>query len=139
MKNLFKNLFLFSLILLSFDSFGQKIDTVNLNSYFKDFVGGFSVYDLKTNKHIQYNAEHCKIRFSPCSSFKIPNSLIGLETGVISDTGFIIKYDSILHPKDSVLLANEPFKYWYQDLSLKSAYKYSCVWYYQRVSKESGQ
>lgn len=138
MKNLFKNLFLFSLILLSFDSFGQKIDTVNLNSYFKDFVGGFSVYDLKTNKHIQYNAEHCKIRFSPCSTFKIPNSLIGLETGVISDTGFVIKYDSILHPKDSIHLANEPFKYWYQDLSLKMAYKYSCVWYYQELARRVG-
>jgi beta-lactamase class D len=62
-----------------------------------------------------------------------------LESGVISDTGFIIKYDSILHPKDAFHLANEPFKYWYQDLSLKRAFKYSCVWYYQELARRVGQ
>ena len=113
-----KKIVLYSLILLTFDSFGQKMDAINLKSYYGDFVGGFSIYDLKTDKYIQYNTEHCKKRFSPFSTFKIPNSLIGLETGVIPDTGFIIKYDSKLHPKDSFLLANEPFKNWYQDLSL---------------------
>jgi len=134
-----KQIVLFSLILLTCDLFGQKIDTIDLKSYYGAFVGGFSIYDLKTDKYIQYNIEHCKKRFSPCSSFKIPNSLIGLETGVISDTGFIIKYDSILHPKDSFKLANEPFKYWYEDLSLKRAFKYSCVWYYQELARRVGQ
>jgi len=134
-----KQLLIFCLICLSIDFFGQKVDTINLKSYFGDFVGGFSIYDLKTDKYIQYNPEHCKTRFSPCSTYKIPNSLIGLETGVISDTGFIIKYDSILHPKDSYHLANEPFKYWYQDLSLKRAFKYSCVWYYQELARRVGQ
>ncbi len=134
-----KRILIFSLIFLSFDLFGQKTDTINLKSYFGDFVGGFSVYDLKTDKYIQYNSAHCRSRFSPCSTFKIPNSLIGLETGVISDTGFIIKYDSLLHPKDSFHLANEPFKYWYQDLSLKKAFKYSCVWYYQELARRVGQ
>lgn len=134
-----KQIVLYFLILLTFDLFGQKIDSINLQSYYGDFVGGFSIYDLKTDNYIQYNPEHCKKRFSPCSTFKIPNSLIGLETGVIADTGFIIRYDSILHPKDSFKLVNEPFKYWYQDLSLKRAFKYSCVWYYQELTRRVGQ
>ena len=134
-----KQIVLYFLILLTFDLFGQKIDSINLKSYYGDFVGGFSIYDLKTDNYIQYNPEHCKKRYSPCSTFKIPNSLIGLETGVIPDTGFIIKYDSKLHPMDSFLLANEPFKYWYQDLSLKRAIKYSCVWYYQELARRVGQ
>lgn len=134
-----KHLLIFSLILLSFDLFGQNIDTIDLKSYYGDFAGGFTVYDLKSDKYTQYNIEHCKKRFSPCSTFKIPNSLIGLETGVIADTGFIIKYDSKIHPKDSFLLVNEPFKYWYQDLSLKKALKYSCVWYYQELARRVGQ
>jgi beta-lactamase class D len=134
-----KQILLFSLILLTSNLYGQKIDTVDLKSFYGDFAGGFSIYDLKTNTYIQYNTEHCKQRFSPCSTFKIPNSLIGLETGVIADTAFIIKYDSIRHPKDSVLMANEPFKYWYQDLSLKRALKYSCVWYYQELARRVGQ
>lgn len=134
-----KHLLIYSLILLTFDSFGQKIDTIDLKSYYGNFVGGFSIYDLKTDKYIQYDTEHCKKRFSPCSTFKIPNSLIGLETRVIADTGFVIKYDSILHPKDSFQLANEPFKHWYEDLSLKRAIKYSCVWYYQELARRVGQ
>jgi len=134
-----KYLLIYSLILLTFDSLGQKIDTIDLQSYYGDFIGGFSIYDLKTDNYIQYNPEHCKKRFSPCSTFKIPNSLIGLETGVIADTGYVIKYDSILHPKDSFQLANEPFRHWYEDLSLKRAIKYSCVWYYQELSRRVGQ
>jgi len=134
-----KQILLNSFILLTINLFGQNIDTINLKSYYGDFAGGFSIYDLKTDKYIQYDIEHCKKRFSPCSTFKIPNSLIGLESGVISDTGFVIKYDSKLHPKDSILLASEPFKHWYQDLSLKSAFKYSCVWYYQELARRVGQ
>ncbi len=134
-----KKLCIFILIFLSFNSFGQQIDTIDLKKYFGDFVGGFCIYDLKTNKTTQYNPEHCNKRFSPCSTFKIPNSLIGLETGVISDTGFIIKYDSILHPRNLELLGLYPFKYWFNDLSLNRAFKYSCVWYYQELARRVGQ
>ena len=119
-----KKLLLFSLFFLTFNSFGQKIDTVNLKTYFGEYIGGFSVYNLKTDSYIQYNIEHCKKRFSPCSTFKIPNSLIGLETGIIPDTGYIIKYDSVSHPRDLEMLKREPFKYWFQDLSLKLLHAY---------------
>lgn len=134
-----RKLLIYSFILLTFDSFGQKADTTDLNSLFESFTGGFAIYDLKTDKYTQYNPEHCKKRFSPCSTFKIPNSLIGLETGVIKDTAFIIRYDSKRHPLDSAQLTREPFKYWYQDLSLKRAFKYSCVWYYQELARRVGE
>jgi len=127
------------LILLTFDLYSQKNDSIDLKPYFGDFVGGFCIYDIKTDYYIQYNPIHCNKRFSPCSTFKIPNSLIGLESGVIADTGYIIKYDSILHPIDSLKLANEPFKHWFEDLSLKSAFKYSCVWYYQELARRVGK
>ncbi len=134
-----KHLLIYGLILMSLTSFGQSIDTVDLKAWYGNFEGGFSIYDLKTDRYIQYNTVHCKKRFSPCSTFKIPNSLIGMETGVIADTGFIIKYDSKVLPEDSFRLATEPFKYWYQDLSLKRAFKYSCVWYYQELARRVGQ
>jgi beta-lactamase class D len=118
--------------------FGQPVDTVDLKSHFGGHVGGFSVYSFQTDIYVQYNVELCKKRLSPCSTFKIPNSLIGLETGVVPDTGFIIKYDSLLHPRDAGMLNTEPFKYWFQDLSLKMAFKYSCVWYYQELARRTG-
>lgn len=133
-----KRILIFYFILLAFDSFGQKTFTVDLTSDYAGFVGGFSVYDLRTGRTVQYNPEHCKKRFSPCSTFKIPNSLIGLQTSVIADTAFVIRYDCIRHPKDSLKLANEPFKHWFQDLSLRNALKYSCVWYYQELARRVG-
>ncbi|MFN8256177.1 MAG: penicillin-binding transpeptidase domain-containing protein [Bacteroidales bacterium] len=130
---------LLSMVLFTFSLFGQKKEVIDLKSFYGNFTGGFCIYDIKTDKYIQYNPEHCKIRFSPCSTFKIPNSLIGLETGVIPDTAFVIKYDSIRHPKDANNMETEPFKHWYEDLSLKNAFKYSCVWYYQELARRVGQ
>lgn len=117
----------------------QVRDTVDLGDLFGGRQGGFSALNLKTNRMVLYNPAHCARRFSPCSTFKIPNSLIGLETGVAPDTGFIIKYDSLRHPKDSVMLKSEPFRFWFQDLSLKSAFKYSCVWYHQELARRIGR
>jgi beta-lactamase class D len=44
-----------------------------------------------------------------------------------------------LHPPDAAILQTEPFKFWFQDLSLKRAFKYSCVWYYQELARRVGQ
>lgn len=134
-----KKLGFFILIIISINLYGQKCDTIDLTNYFGNFNGGFVVLDLKSGDKSIYNPTHCRTRFSPCSTFKVPNSLIGLETGVISDQNFVIKYDSILHPKDPKLMSSEPFKYWFQDLTLKQALKYSCVWYYQELARRVGE
>jgi beta-lactamase class D len=133
-----KNLMLFCLFVFTASVYGQTIDTVDLQSHFGGHAGGMSIYSFKTDKYIQYHTGHCKKRLSPCSTFKIPNSLIGLETGIVPDSGFVIKYDSVLHPRDPELLRTEPFKYWFQDLSLKKAFQYSCVWYYQELARRIG-
>jgi beta-lactamase class D len=106
-----KNLLLSFFIVLSLNSSGQKVNSVDLKSLFGEYTGGLCVFDLNKNEFTLYNPEHCKTRFSPCSTFKIPNSLIGLESGVIPDTGFVIPYDPVLHPRDSVMALNEPFRY----------------------------
>lgn len=136
-----KQLTILIFTLLSLNLFGQEIEVVNLEKHFGSFTGGFSVYDLKTGKYFKYNPNHCKKGFSPCSSSKIMNSLIGLESGVIKDTSFVINYDSVLHPreKNNHLLTREPFKHWFEDLSLKEAFKYSCVWYYQELARRVGE
>jgi beta-lactamase class D len=134
-----KSLLTLCLCLMILPIVGQQIDTVNLKRYFGQFEGGFSLYDQSTNTYTKYNPTHCATGFSPCSTFKIANSLIGLQSGVIPDSGFVIKYDSARHPLDSIKLATEPFKHWYEDLSLKRAFKYSCVWYYQELARRVGK
>ena len=78
-------LILYIIICLSFDSFAQKskdnIELIDLKQQYAGFTGGFSILELKTGKKFLYNPELCATRFSPCSTFKIANSLIGLETG----------------------------------------------------------
>jgi beta-lactamase class D len=133
-----KMFFLFSLLALTVSAFGQHVDTIDLKSFFGAHTGGFSVYSFRTNRYLQYNVDQCKKRFSPCSTFKIPNSLIALETGVVPNSGFIIKYDSVLHPRDTGMVHSAPFQDWFQDLSLKQAFQYSCVWYYQELARRIG-
>jgi beta-lactamase class D len=67
-------------------------------------------------------------RKSPCSTFKIPNSFIGLETGVIPDTSFVLKWDGVRRPREE----------WNRDHDLRSAMKHSVVWFYQELARRVG-
>ena len=90
--------------------------------------GSFVLYDLKYNHYIFYNPAQYHQKFIPVSTFKICNSLIGLETGVIKDETFVIKWDSVKQPIPS----------WNKDQNLNSAFKNSCVWYYQELARRVG-
>jgi beta-lactamase class D len=85
--------------------------------------------DVGANKHICYNKPQCEKRLSPCSTFKIPNSLIGLETGVVQDENHVFKWDG----------TRRPIEPWNQDHSLQSAISNSVVWYYQELAARVGE
>jgi beta-lactamase class D len=70
----------------------------------------------------------CAERVSPCSTFKIPNSLIGLETGVIAGADFVIPWDGVKRDREE----------WNRDHTLASAIKVSAVWYYQELARRVG-
>jgi beta-lactamase class D len=108
----------------------------DLRQYFKETEGCFALYDLKGARYLRYNEERCRRRFSPFSTFKIPNSLIGLETGVIKDAEFVIPWDRVKYPPEN--WDTEPFKHWGQDHSLRTAIKYSVVWYYRELASRVG-
>lgn len=112
----------------------NKKQTTEINSDFKKYYdkynveGTFALYDQKKNKYILYNPEQFRKEFTPASTFKICNSLIGLETGVIKDENTVIKWDGIQR--------NNPN--WNSDQDLKTAFKNSTVWYYQELAKRVG-
>ena len=58
-------------------------DKLELDTYFRDLKGAFVLYLLKGERYARYHPAQCAERFLPASTFKILNSLIGLETGVI--------------------------------------------------------
>jgi beta-lactamase class D len=110
----------------------------DLASYFKPFpAGAFVLYDLKRNSYTRYDEARCRERFSPFSTFKIPNSLIGLDTGVISGPEHVIKWDRQRYPPhDEDTL---PFKDWWQDQTLRTAIRRSVVWYYRELANAVGR
>lgn len=91
--------------------------------------GCFMLYDNSKGTFKVYNLARAKERFLPASTFKIFNSLVGLETGVIKDTGMVIKWDGVKRPVDD----------WNQDLSMAQAFRYSAVNYYQEVARQVGR
>ncbi len=100
-----------------------------LAKYFQGFEGAFVLYDLNRNRYNRYNPERCAERFLPASTFKIMNSLIGLETGVIQDENHVIKWDGTEYKIPS----------WNQDHTLKTAIQNSAVWYYQELARRVGK
>ena len=60
----------------------QEVEYPDLGRFFEGFRGTFVILDVGQNKHIRYNKEQGEKRLTPCSTFKILNSLIGVETGV---------------------------------------------------------
>ena len=91
--------------------------------------GSFVLYNQNADSYIYYNKPLTTEMYSPASTFKICNSLIGLETGVIKDADFVIPWDSI----------ERSYYVWNQDTDLKSAFKNSTVWYYQELARRVGK
>lgn len=116
---------------------GVAAHAQDLSGFFKGVKGAFVLYDTNTNRYVRYNVERCREKFSPKSTFKIPNSLIGLETGVIKDADFVIQWNKQKYPPQANWNA-EPFVHWGKDHTLRSALKYSVLWYYRELALSVG-
>lgn len=104
----------------------------DLGKYFDGFTTGtFVMYDVAADKYVIYNEPQSKKRLSPCSTFKIYNSLIGLETGVLDqeDVYTLYKWNGVKYN----------FPYWNHDHTLASATRESVVWYFQELAAHIGQ
>ncbi len=117
---------------------GSSAKAQDISSYFKDTVGAFVLYDMKRDRYIRHNEARCRTRFSPKSTFKIPNSLIGLETNVIRDADFVIGWNRAKYPPQPNW-NQEPFIHWGRDHTLRSAFKHSVVWYYRELALRVGE
>lgn len=101
----------------------------DFSKYFEGYSGAFVLYDVANRYYIRHNEEQCKKRLSPCSTFKIPNSLIALEIGVVTDENFPLKWDGTKHWLES----------WNKDHTLKTAFANSVVWYYREIARRIGE
>jgi beta-lactamase class D len=115
----------------TFTSTAAPIEEIKpeLENYFQGFTGAFALYDLNHNRYIRYNPARCAERFLPASTFKIMNSLIGLESGVVPNENFVISWDGTPYEIPT----------WNQDHTLKTALQNSAVWYYQELARRVGK
>ncbi len=89
--------------------------------------GTIMIMDQRTGTMTGYNKTLWDTGYLPASTFKIANSLIGLETGVI-DTGTIFKWKG----------EKRRLPQWEKDLSVAEAFRVSCVPCYQEVARKIG-
>lgn len=118
-------------LIASCNSNNVTIDN-SLKKFFDDnhVQGTFGLFNNGNGQFTIYNLSRFKdSTYLPASTFKIVNSLIGLETGKISDEKMVIKWDGIKRDRPE----------WNQDLSMEQAFKVSAVPYYQEVARRIGK
>ena len=101
--------------------FKSLLDSLNL-------FGSILIYDLKEETYYSNDFEWAAKGQLPASTFKIANSIIALETGIVENDSTLIEWDG----------SARRLAVWEQDLSLKEAFHYSCVPCYQEIARKIG-
>ena len=91
--------------------------------------GSVLLYDPQSDVYYSNDFEWAEKGKLPASTFKIPNSIIALETGIVQDENTILKWDG----------AKRNLQLWEQDLSFRDAFQYSCVPCYQEIARKIGE
>jgi beta-lactamase class D len=105
------------------ESLGVYFDSASVKGCFALFNNGrnnFTIYNLPRYRDSSY---------TPASTFKIVNSLIGIQTGVIKDENMVIRWDGVKRWNED----------WNKDLTMKEAFAVSAVPYYQEVARRIGR
>jgi beta-lactamase class D len=116
--------------------FGCSSDNVktdeSLGKYFTDnkVIGCFALLDNATGNFTIYNLNRYRdSSYLPASTFKIVNSLIGLQTGKITNDSMIIKWDGIDRGRTDCN----------KDMSMYEAFRLSCLQWYQELARRIGK
>ena len=103
-----------------------------LKKYFDEnkVEGCFALMNNATGKFTVYNlGRYRDSAYLPASTFKIVNSLIGLQTGKIVNDSMVIPWDGVQRSRAE----------WNKDLTMYEAFRVSAVPYYQEVARRIGK
>ncbi len=133
MRSTYKNLLPIALCLLFIAScsVNKANNDDSLKKYFDEnkVDGCFTMFNNADGEVTVYNMKYDTMRFCPASTFKVFNSLVGLQTGVITDEKMVIKWDGVKRWKED----------WNKDMDMTEAFKVSSVPYYQEVARRIGR
>ncbi len=91
-------------------------------------VGGAFIVRQRGRADRAYGDERVDERRQPCSTFKLANALIALEEGIVADVDTSLPWDGVERSLAS----------WNRDHDLRSAMKFSVVWYFQELARRIG-
>jgi len=92
-------------------------------------AGTVAVYDTGDGVLRCGDLERCARGHVPASTFKITNTLIALENGVIGSAEAPLAWDGQLHAVED----------WNRDHTVRSAFRASCVPCFQQIAREIGE
>lgn len=101
-----------------------------MRTAFGGVEGAFVLRDCATGEEMVFAEETADTAFGPCSTFKIWNSLVGLEEGLIAEPdGLFWKWDG----------EERSFAAWNSDQTWRSAFAASCVPAFQDLALRIGE
>jgi beta-lactamase class D OXA-50 len=125
-------LVIFFAVVISLSSLSARSyrEAPQLEKFFADkgVQGTFALLDSATDTIIVSNEGRAKQRFIPASTFKIANSLLGLDTGAVKSVDEVLPYGG----------KPQRFKAWERDMNLRDAIKASNVPIYQELARRIG-
>ncbi|MBT7827082.1 MAG: class D beta-lactamase, partial [Bacteroidetes bacterium] len=86
------------------------------------------IYNQKDDEYYSNDFEWAQKGFLPASTFKICNSIIALETGVVENDSTMFIWNGVERNMDI----------WEQDLIFRDAFHFSCVPCYQDIARQIG-
>lgn len=105
----------------------ERINENDLKAYFEEYDHATMLL-TDGNSSVAYNEDFSEEPHPPFSTFKIPNSLIALEEGVVSIEDSLRKWDGVEYNRQELN----------QDQDMASAMKHSCLWYYKQLANDIG-
>lgn len=91
-------------------------------------TGTFVVHDVATGEYVGHDRQRAAIRYVPASTYKIPNSLIGLATGAVSSVDEVLPYGG----------GPTYLPQWARDMPLREAIRISNVPVYKELARRIG-
>jgi beta-lactamase class D len=92
-------------------------------------TGTIALFDSQDGVLGCSDSKKCQEAVSPCSTFKIPHTMVALETGIVDGPDTILPWDHQQYWVDN----------WNQDLKLRDAFRFSCVPCYKAIARKVGE
>lgn len=107
----------------------EKTNIIEDSEIFGSFSGCAVLFESKNQTYTFYNEKMCNEEVSPCSTFKIISTLMGLHCQVITSEKSKLGSAERIYQNEA----------WNGEPDLVDAFQNSCVWYFRKVIDEIGE